>query len=85
MSARVEGGTVLVMVTAHATLSAGSTHLSRSAREGPALGTGVTTSATVSTAAPRLKPVARGQPRVGVAGAFVGRVRRPRSSAALAG
>ena len=39
MSTRVEGRTVLVMVTAHATLSAGSAHLSLSAREGPAPGT----------------------------------------------
>ena len=39
MSTRVEGGTVLVMVTAYATLSAGPTHLSLSAREGPAPGT----------------------------------------------
>src|SRR6266568_1887804 len=39
MSTRVEGTTVLVTVTAHATLSAGSVHLSLSAREGPAQGT----------------------------------------------
>jgi hypothetical protein len=39
MSTRVEGGTVLVMVTAHATLSAGPAHLSLSALEGPAPGT----------------------------------------------
>ena len=39
MSTRVEGGTVLVMVNAYATLSAGSAHLSLSAREGPATGT----------------------------------------------
>jgi hypothetical protein len=39
MSTRVEGGTVLVMVTAHATLSAGTAHLSLSVREGPAPGT----------------------------------------------
>jgi hypothetical protein len=39
MSTRVEGGTVLVMVTAHATLSAGSAHLLLSALEGPAPGT----------------------------------------------
>jgi hypothetical protein len=39
MSTRVEGGTVLIMVTAHATLSAGPAHLSLSAREGPAPGT----------------------------------------------
>jgi hypothetical protein len=39
MSTRVEGTTVLITVTAHATLSAGSVHLSLSAREGPAPGT----------------------------------------------
>lgn len=39
MSTRVEGGTVLVMVSACATLSAGSAHLSLWAREGPAPGT----------------------------------------------
>jgi hypothetical protein len=39
MSTRVEGATVLVTVTAHATLSAGSVHLSLSVREGPAPGT----------------------------------------------
>jgi hypothetical protein len=39
MSTRVEGGTVLIMVTAHATLSAGSAHLALSVREGPAPGT----------------------------------------------
>jgi hypothetical protein len=39
MSTRVEGGTVLVTVTAHATLSAGTAHLSLTAREGPAPGT----------------------------------------------
>jgi hypothetical protein len=39
MSTRVEGGTVLIMVTAHATLSAGQAHLMLSAREGPAPGT----------------------------------------------
>ena len=39
MSTRVEGGTVLIMITAHATLSAGPVHLSLSAREGPAPGT----------------------------------------------
>lgn len=39
MSTRVEGGTVLIMVTAHATLSAGAVHLVLSAREGPAPGT----------------------------------------------
>ena len=38
MSTHVEGGTVLVMVTAHTTLSAGTAHLSLSAREGPAPG-----------------------------------------------
>ena len=39
MSTRVEGATILVMVTAHATLSAGPVHFSLSAREGPAPGT----------------------------------------------
>jgi hypothetical protein len=39
MSTRVEGGTVLVTVTAHVTLSAGPAHLSLTAREGPASGT----------------------------------------------
>jgi hypothetical protein len=39
MSTRVEGGTVLVMVTAHATLSAGTVHLVLAVREGPAPGT----------------------------------------------
>jgi len=39
MSTRVEGGTVLILVTAHATLSAGPTRLTLTAREGPALGT----------------------------------------------
>ena len=39
MSTRVEGTTALIMVTAHATLSAGSAHLSLSAREGPTPGT----------------------------------------------
>jgi hypothetical protein len=39
MSTRVKGGEVLVMVTAHATLSAGAAHLSLSVREGPASGT----------------------------------------------
>jgi hypothetical protein len=39
MSTRVEGATVLVTVTAHATLSAGTVRLSLSAREGPAPGT----------------------------------------------
>jgi hypothetical protein len=39
MSTRVDGGTVLILVTAHATLSAGTAHLSLSAREGPAPGT----------------------------------------------
>ena len=39
MSTRVEGGTALIMMTAHATLSAGPAHLSLSAREGPAPGT----------------------------------------------
>jgi hypothetical protein len=39
MSTRVECATVLVTVTAHATLSAGTMHLSLSAREGPVPGT----------------------------------------------
>jgi hypothetical protein len=39
MSTRVEGATVLITVTAHATLSAGPVHLVLSAREGPAPGT----------------------------------------------
>lgn len=39
VSARVDGATVLIMVTARATLSAGPVHLSLSAREGPAPGT----------------------------------------------
>ena len=39
MSTRVEGGTVLVLVTARATLDAGPAHLSLSALEGPAPGT----------------------------------------------
>ena len=39
MSTRVEGGTVLIMITAHATLSAGPVHLSLSARQDPAPGT----------------------------------------------
>ena len=39
MSTRAEGAAVLVTVTAHATLSAGSVHLLLSAREGPAPGT----------------------------------------------
>ena len=39
MSTRVKGATVLVTVTAHATLSAGPVHFSLSAREGPAPGT----------------------------------------------
>jgi hypothetical protein len=39
MSTHVEGGSVLIMVTAHATLSAGPVHLMLSAREGPAPGT----------------------------------------------
>ena len=39
MSTRVEGATVLVMVTAHATLSAGVVHLVLFAGEGPAPGT----------------------------------------------
>jgi len=39
MSTRVEGATVLVMMTARATLSAGPVHLTLSAREGPTPGT----------------------------------------------
>jgi len=39
MSTPVEGATVLVMMTARATLSAGPVHLTLSAREGPAPGT----------------------------------------------
>jgi hypothetical protein len=39
MSTRIDGATVLVTVTAHATLSAGPIHLLLSAREGPAPGT----------------------------------------------
>ncbi len=39
MSTRVEGATVLITVTAHATLSVGPAHLVLSAREGPAPGT----------------------------------------------
>jgi len=39
VSTRVEGATVLVMVTAHATLSASAVHLALSVREGPAPGT----------------------------------------------
>ena len=39
MSTRVEGATILVMVTVRATLSAGPVHLTLSAREGPAPGT----------------------------------------------
>jgi hypothetical protein len=39
MSTRVDGATVLITVTAHATLSAGPVHLTLSAREGPAPGT----------------------------------------------
>lgn len=39
MSTRVEGGTVLIMVTVHATLDAGPAHLILFAREGPASGT----------------------------------------------
>jgi hypothetical protein len=39
VSTRVEGATVMVLMTAHATLSAGSVHLVLSAREGPAPGT----------------------------------------------
>jgi hypothetical protein len=39
MSTRTEGATVLVMLTARATLSAGPVHLTLSAREGPAPGT----------------------------------------------
>lgn len=39
MSTRVEGATVLILVTAHAALSAGPAHLVLSVREGPAPGT----------------------------------------------
>ena len=39
MSTRVDGATVLVMVTARATLSAGTAHLTLTALEGPAQGT----------------------------------------------
>jgi NAD(P)-dependent dehydrogenase (short-subunit alcohol dehydrogenase family) len=39
MSTRVEGATVLITVTAHATLDAGPVHLSLAALEGPAPGT----------------------------------------------
>jgi hypothetical protein len=39
MSTHVEGATVLVMLTARATLSVGPVHLTLSAREGPAPGT----------------------------------------------
>jgi hypothetical protein len=39
VSTRVDGATVIVIVSAHATLSAGSVHMSLTAREGPAPGT----------------------------------------------
>jgi hypothetical protein len=39
MSTRVEGATALILVTVHATLSAGPAHLMLSAREGPIRGT----------------------------------------------
>ena len=52
MSTRVEGATVLVMVTAHATLDAGQAHLSLSAREGPAPATWRYNLVTAPTAAP---------------------------------
>lgn len=39
MSTRVEGGTVLIMVTAHATLIAGPERIVLSVREGPTPGT----------------------------------------------
>ncbi len=39
VSTRVDGGTALILVTAHATLSADPAHLVLSAREGPAQGT----------------------------------------------
>lgn len=39
MSTRVQGATVQVMLTAHATLSAGPVHLTLNAKEGPAPGT----------------------------------------------
>jgi hypothetical protein len=53
MSTRFEGATVLITVTACATLSAGPVHLSLSAREGPAPGPRGTTSMTARTTAPR--------------------------------
>ena len=39
MSTGIEGGTVLIMITAHATLSAGPVHLSLMARQDPVPGT----------------------------------------------
>jgi hypothetical protein len=39
VSTRVEGATIHITMTVHATLSAGTVHLSLSAREGPAPGT----------------------------------------------
>jgi hypothetical protein len=39
VSTRVEGGIVLIMITAHATLSAGPVHLTLSARQDPVPGT----------------------------------------------
>ena len=39
MSTRVQGGTILILVTVHATLSGGPAHLTLSAHEGPAPGT----------------------------------------------
>jgi hypothetical protein len=39
MSTRVEGGTVLILINAHATLSAGPSHLLLAVREAPAPGT----------------------------------------------
>ena len=52
MSTRTEGATVLIMVTARATLDAGTAHLSLSAIQSPAPGTWRSTSTTAPTAAP---------------------------------
>ena len=52
MSTRVEGGTVLIMITAHATLSAGPVHLSLSAGRTRYREPGATTSPTPPTSAP---------------------------------
>ena len=51
MSTRVEGAMVMVLMTVHATLSAGPVHLVLSAREGPAPGPGATSPAIAPTAA----------------------------------